>query len=736
MKYPKEDGEGNLFLHGHLVSVDLSPELPFEPSEVNGALISDEAYNDGVRFLNPIINEDGYAVSNLEMTVPHGLKMGQVFDRVPYGIINKTITGFGATTLEIMSQVRSSIIVVPTKTLAYTKVKSANEQNGEGYAMYIGSPIGTIKSNIKVDHVKEYIKNKGEEGILKFIVVADSLPMLLNYLEKLEVNVYDTFFLMVDEIDTMQADSSYRPRLEIVIDHYFKFDFSNRAVVSATIIPFSNPRFSKESALKIMWNVQPKRDIKVQYSNYVEDAAINEINYLTDTTKDKILVAYNSLDGIFNIIDQLNIKKEDCGILCGDRSSDKVADYKEEPENAIDEKGNLLKRVTFMTCAYFAGMDIMDKCHLITLSSKTEPYTYLSVNQMTQIAGRCRNGNLSETILYDIPEKLDYAKENCVNEFRNNLLEKAGKYTRFLNNALEMIDTDVDLQPMKHFVLSLMDYISKAKPSKTEYPLTIIRQDSLKDEYVTAYFNIDALTEKWSLRHSLYIREGELANALKKEGHNVEEKTPYLQKKEEHIVPNKEARKTLTDARRAKILEQLKQELIDWSTNHGNNYALEEISRKVEKRMQDTIIYGFKVLHQFYSTSELLDFLIKGYWHGRGFKNIYNAAVFHALPLDDAFKAKVLLKFGCDNATGESNCWITPAQRTNLIAECFIEVFKVKPKTHNTNLASLATSFLDFKTSKGQLCATKLNPQNLPMPIMTIPAGQLSPNLFMLPYKS
>ena len=234
-----------LILHGHEMSVDLSPDIPFEPSTVNDAELLDEAYNNGVEFIKPIITEDGYAVSDLKMIVPQGLKIGQIFDRMPYGIINKTITGLGATTLEIETTKRDSIIVVPTKTLAYTKSRKANEKFGEGYSMYIGSPIGENKSNVTLNILRKYIEAKKPGEVQKFIVVADSLPILLNFLAQLEIDVFSNYFLMVDEIDTLQLDSSYRPKLEIVMDYYFKFDFYNRALVSATLIPFSNPKLSK-----------------------------------------------------------------------------------------------------------------------------------------------------------------------------------------------------------------------------------------------------------------------------------------------------------------------------------------------------------------------------------------------------------------------------------------------------------------------------------------------------------
>lgn len=735
MKKPKHyiNQPDYLIPYGHWVSVDLRPEGEFFPSELNDALLIDEAYNSGVTFKHSRITSDGYAVSVMDMTIPHGLKLGEVFDRVPYGIINKTITGLGATTLELMTPKRNSIIVVPTKTLAYSKVLTANKAKGDNYAMYIGSPICEVKSNINLTSVRDYVRTKGSDDVNKFVVVADSLPMLLNYLSQLDIDVYSDYFLMVDEIDTLQSDSSYRPRLEMVIDHYFKFDFNNRAVVSATIIPFSNPLFAQEPYLKIVWDKQPVRKIHLLYTNYAEDAAINEINNLLQTTQDKILVAYNSLDGIFNIIDQLDITKKECGVLCSERSSDKVTYYKDDSEEAIDKDGNLLNRVTFMTCAYFAGIDIQDRCHLITISSKNTAYTYLSVNKMTQIAGRGRNGNISETIIYDIPEKKEYDRFGNIEEYRDSLLSRATKYITFLNAAQEMIAEDRDLEPMEYFIKSYMSYISQSKPTVDDYPLTIIRQDSISDKFVPAYFNIDSLLEKWTLRRTLYTSQTELEKALKEDGQEIITMPPFLLQKEEHVKLDNEARKKADKIRKEKELENLKQSLIEWHNSHGNEYALEAISSKANKKLNDTVVKAFKLLHLCYPAEELLDILMEGAKNVKIFRNIYNAAVFHALPLDDTFKAKVILKFGCNPTTGKSECYIDYAQRQNLIAECWIETFMVRPKTLENNLPELATSFLKFKTSKGKYCPDGFNPKELPTPISTLPVGILTADMFMLP---
>lgn len=173
--------------------------------------------------------------------------------------------------------------------------------------------------------------------------------------------------------------------------------------------------------------------------------------------------------------------------------------------------------------------------------------------------------------------------------------------------------------------------------------------------------------------------------------------------------------------------------MIEWHNSHGNEYALEAISSKVNKKLNDTVVKAFKLLHLCYPAEELLDILMEGAKNVKIFRNIYNAAVFHALPLDDTFKAKVILKFGCNPTTGKSECYIDYVQRQNLIAECWIETFMVRPKTLENNLPELATSFLKFKTSKGKYCPDGFNPKELPTIISTLPVGILTADMFMLP---
>lgn len=148
---------------------------------------------------------------------------------------------------------------------------------------------------MKPAQVKNYL-DSNNQWKKKFLVVADSLPRLIEILDSYNIDVYNSYFLMVDEIDTMQADSAYRPRLEYVMDYYFKFNQKFRSAVSATLNDFSNPKMEYESKIVTRWRENPRRNIDLIYTNYVDDTAVKIITQkLSENTDAKILIAYNSL---------------------------------------------------------------------------------------------------------------------------------------------------------------------------------------------------------------------------------------------------------------------------------------------------------------------------------------------------------------------------------------------------------------------------------------------------------
>ena len=89
--------------------------------------------------------------------------LADFIDKMPHGIVDKQIPGIGATTLEINSK-RNSIIVFPTKALAYGK------HSKHPNTLYVGSEIKGEK--VTNQQIEEYL---AKDGYKKLLVVADSL---------------------------------------------------------------------------------------------------------------------------------------------------------------------------------------------------------------------------------------------------------------------------------------------------------------------------------------------------------------------------------------------------------------------------------------------------------------------------------------------------------------------------------------------------------------------------------
>ena len=211
------------------------------------------------------LEDDEGKIQAIEFNMEGKKYLGEVFDRIPFGILNKNRTGVGATTLEIEAK-RNSIIVFPNKSLAYSKSKTKDS------LLYVGSPIGDSTSIISSKDIKKYIdeidqrRSYEEDVYKKFLVVADSLCKVYEVIATKKES-FESYFLLVDEVDMIQSDATYRPKLEDVIDYYFEFPQSNRALVSATIRDFTHHEVQKEPMLIAKYDNEEERQIPYQITH-------------------------------------------------------------------------------------------------------------------------------------------------------------------------------------------------------------------------------------------------------------------------------------------------------------------------------------------------------------------------------------------------------------------------------------------------------------------------------------
>jgi hypothetical protein len=168
-------------------------------AEVNGAIL--KTFRDGEDQVLHIINKKeiikGKEREVKEFILRSNTYLGKSLFRLPYGIVNKNITGIGGTSLESDAE-RNSIIVEPLIKIASSK--AAITQN----SLYVGSPTNELPKSVSEYDIKSYHLNSSIKYKKNF-VVADSLSKVIN---AIGVDVYNSYFLVLDEIDSFQCDSN------------------------------------------------------------------------------------------------------------------------------------------------------------------------------------------------------------------------------------------------------------------------------------------------------------------------------------------------------------------------------------------------------------------------------------------------------------------------------------------------------------------------------------------------
>ena len=424
-------------------------------------------------------------------------KLSDVFDFLPAGIINKNVTGIGATTLEIECQ-RNSIIVEPLKAIAYSKAKKHLN------CLYVGGDVRGRKATSD-NEIKKFHNSKLPDKT--FLVVADSLPRLIAALGQAEAFKY---FLMIDEVDSFQLDTNFRNKLENCLDYYKLFPKNKRSLVSSTMIDFSDPELLDEPRFSFNYQMNPSRTINVNYSENVKGAAIDFIyNLALDKPKEKILVAYNSVDGCLAcakyLVEVLGIDENAVKILCSQKRKGDVGSFYSELHNGILEG-----RINFITSAYFVGVDINETYHSIAISNPELQYTLLSLGRLKQIAGRCRRSSLlSESIYYNVTHFLAEGQVPI-----DVLLNTARAKTEALECILRNYKNDQilagEMIAVRNLVVGKSDILG--------YNLV---RTTITGELRCSYFNVDACLDTMHTTKVLYSNLEDLPNRLTAEGHLI-----------------------------------------------------------------------------------------------------------------------------------------------------------------------------------------------------------------------
>lgn len=539
--------------------------------------------------------------------------------KMPHGLVDKKITGIGATTLEINSK-RNSIIVFPTKALAYGK------HSKHPNTLYVGSEIKGEKEKVTNQQIEEYLA-KG--GYKKLLVVADSLGRLLGIIGK----NYKDYFLMIDEVDVLQTDNNFRPQLENVIDYYFMFPSKNRCMVTATMKEFNNPLLKKECKFSITWTYNARRDVKLLHTNNIIQAVIEKV--ISHPTE-KVFIAYNSILQIRNIIASLDEEtRKECAILCSEASIKEAGEYF-APK--LGDNDTLPARINFATCCYFTGIDIEDSYHLITVSDVRRSHSMLTLDRMTQIHGRCRkvNGILSETIIYNT---LGYVSVmESMDSYAVTLLHKAKKVLKVIESADDIMQGDHTLTDLFAMVKEAIREKAQERIAGNEL-INLTRKD-VHGKDVPAYLNIDYIIERTEL-YSTYLMPETLKEVLSKQVKIISYNSlNYDVSPEQNIIEktNKDAQNKLTDSNIQDAIKYIKTLSTTGQLNDNTLYSYTRYCRSKTKIFLERFIKLYRYVD--------LDSLLHQLWEIRTsnsvvFKNLNNTVMYWALDEEHPFKVAI-----------------------------------------------------------------------------------------------
>lgn len=427
-------------------------------------------------------------------------KLGNIFHFLPHGRINKKETGIGATTLELCSE-RNSIIVLPTRSIARSKVGT----NAYYYSSDNSTKLETVS---KKEKLKGYLSKP--QKFKKILVVADSLPSLI---EVIGNTVYNEFFLLLDEIDSIQKDSTFRKKMETCIEYYKKFDFDKRAVVSATLLSFSDPVLSDERLTNFRYEKCYKGEVYLIQTETLFNTLKEKIQYLHLNSSGKIVVALNNIEASSEIADYLannvkGIEYKDITILCGksQKNATRIVKYSgQDIENSAYPT-----KINFITSAYFYGYDIQEEYHLLIASDGKSDYMSLSESECMQIKGRCREPHklLSFSIVYSLNKIFKEPKK----------ISDLVSFSKKEISALQCISFHYDDDEMgAEKAESTRDLLVKNSGFGR---FNIVCKDS-QNNYVTSFLNIDAYIENQRVRNLVYYQKYYLPRYFKKEGYTV-----------------------------------------------------------------------------------------------------------------------------------------------------------------------------------------------------------------------
>ncbi len=295
-------------------------------------------------------------------------------------VLYKTLTGLGATYGELKAD-RNSIIIEPNVPVIVGKCNDPKHKENNLFGVYEG---------VYTEDVIKYLEKSADKRI-KILTTPESFQKVKDAFELMDMDIYGTCFLLFDECHKIVKDADYRSDITLPFDDFFLFN--KKALVSATPISFSDPRFEmqKFQIIRIEPAFEYKLPVSLIHTNNVLEQLKRTLDKLDATD---ICLFVNSTDMIYSFIKQLDIENEST-VFCAKKSVEKLKNKKFK--HAFEQwSKSKMKKYNFFTSRFYNALDIeLEIKPTVIMISDVYFSEYSMIDPHTdaiQAIGRFRNG--------------------------------------------------------------------------------------------------------------------------------------------------------------------------------------------------------------------------------------------------------------------------------------------------------------------------------------------------------
>lgn len=383
---------------------------------------------------------------------------------LPKGILNKGVTGCGATSVAIEDE-HKTIICSPRINLINNKVSQHKGLLG-------------VYGDVKNDEIMAYLE-KTETP--KIMVTYDSMPRLAKLIED-----KTDWRVVVDEYQYLLIDSGFRSDKAIaLLDVVNEFDYVT--YLSATPIADKYiqkmEQFEDVPYTELVWGNRVEKIFveRVVSAKPIDNAIKIVRNYQNgnfpsegEAVSKECVIFLNSVTNIANIVRQTKLPPEDVNIIVADTEENRklVRQIDEGFDiGSIPLEGEPHKMFTFCTSTAFAGCDFYSTCaSTFVISDNKKVHTSIDIaTELAQIAGRQRLAcnPFRKTIVFIYNVDIGESNADVYKEAIEQKLEKSIKMAEWKNGAPDYFKKDViketsEMQNIKKYSESYVRYDEKS----------------------------------------------------------------------------------------------------------------------------------------------------------------------------------------------------------------------------------------------------------------------------------